>query len=142
MGYRLESRETRGAYSALIYKKGALVLRMMHFLFTDPATGDGRPFFDLMSDFVKRYKDGMASTEQFFAVANEHVKATPLAQRHGYTDLNWFYRQWVAQTYLPSYHPASLSLSRRQSIARYNRRSRRQDTGEARAAGTAGEGRT
>jgi len=103
MGYRLESRETRGAYSALIYKKGALVLRMMHFLFTDPATGDGRPFFDLMSDFVKRYKDGMASTEQFFAVANEHVKATPLAQRHGYTDLNWFYRQWVAQTYLPSY---------------------------------------
>ena len=28
---------------------------------------------------------------------------TRLAQKYGYTDLNWFYRQWVTQTYLPSY---------------------------------------
>jgi hypothetical protein len=103
MGHRVEGRETRGAYSALIYKKGALVLRMMHFLFTNPQTGDGQPFFDLMSDFVKRYKDSMATTEQFFAVANEHVKTTPLSKKYGYQDLNWFYRQWVTQTYLPSY---------------------------------------
>lgn len=103
MGHRVEGRETRGAYSALIYKKGALVLRMMHFLFTDPATGDGRPFFDLMTDFVKRYKNSTASTEQFFAVANEHIKSTALSQKFGYKDLNWFYRQWVTQAYLPSY---------------------------------------
>jgi Peptidase family M1 domain len=103
IGHRVEGRETRGAYSALIYEKGALVLRMMHFLFTNPQTGDGQPFFDLMSDFVKRYKDSTASTEQFFAVANEHVKSTPLAQRYGYKDLAWFYRQWVTETYLPSY---------------------------------------
>ena len=103
IGHRVEGRETRGAYSALIYEKGALVLRMMHFLFTNPETGDGQPFFDLMSDFVKRYKDSTASTEQFFAVANEHVKSTPLAQRYGYKDLAWFYRQWVTETYLPSY---------------------------------------
>ena len=103
MGHRVESRETLGAYSALTYKKGALVLRMMHFLFTDPQTGDGKAFFDLMSDFVARYKDSTATTEQFFAVANEHVKNTPLAQKYGYKDLNWFYRQWVTQTYLPSY---------------------------------------
>ncbi len=103
MGHRVESRETRGAYSALTYKKGALVLRMLHFLFTDPQTGDGQPFFDLMCDFVKRYKDSTASTEQFVAVANEHVRSTPLAKRYGYQDLNWFYQQWVTQTYLPSY---------------------------------------
>lgn len=103
MGHRLESRETRGAYTALVYEKGALVLRMMHFLFTNPQTGDGQQFFDLMRDFVKRHQDGTASTEQFFAVANERVKNTPLAQKYGYTDLNWFYRQWVTETYLPSY---------------------------------------
>jgi aminopeptidase N len=103
LGHRLESRETRGAYSALTYEKGALVLRMMHFLFTDPQSGNGKQFFDLMSDFVQRHKDGAATTEQFFAVANERVKNTPLAQKYGYTDLNWFYRQWVTQTYLPSY---------------------------------------
>jgi hypothetical protein len=103
MGHRVESRETRGAYTALTYEKGALVLRMLHFLFTDPQTGDGKAFFDLMSDFVRRYKDSTATTEQFFAVANEHLKNTPLAQKYGYKDLNWFYRQWATQTYLPSY---------------------------------------
>ena len=103
MGHRVESRETGGAYSALIYKKGALVLRMLHFLFTDPQTGDGKAFFDLMSDFVARYKDSTATTGQFFAVANERVKNTPLAQKYGYKDLDWFYRQWVTETYLPSY---------------------------------------
>ena len=103
MGHRVESRESGGAYTALIYEKGALVLRMMHFLFTNPQSGDGAQFFNLMSDFVQRQQGGTASAEQFFAVANEHVKDTPLAQKYGYTDLNWFYRQWVTQTYLPSY---------------------------------------
>ena len=103
LGHRLESRETRGAYSALTYKKGALVLRMLHFLFTDPQTGKGDAFFNLMTDFVRRYKDGIASTRDFLAVANERVKDTPLARRYGYHDLNWFYRQWVLESYLPSY---------------------------------------
>jgi hypothetical protein len=49
------------------------------------------------------YKDSTATTEQFFAVANEHLKNTPLAQKYGYKDLNWFYRQWATQTCLPSY---------------------------------------
>jgi hypothetical protein len=40
LGHRLETRETQGAYSTLVYKKGGLVLRMLHFLFTDPATGN------------------------------------------------------------------------------------------------------
>jgi hypothetical protein len=103
MGGRVESRETGGAYFALTYEKGALVLRMLHFLFTNPQTGDGKPFFDLMSDFVARYKGSTATTDQFFAVANERVKSTALAQKYGYRDLNWFYRQWVTETYLPSY---------------------------------------
>jgi len=103
LGHRLENRETGGAYTALVYGKGALVLRMLHFLFTDPQTGDGKPFFDLMTDFVRRYNGSTASTEQFFAVANEHLKDTGLAQKYGYKDLNWFYRQWVTETYLPSY---------------------------------------
>jgi len=103
MGHRVESRETGGAYTALTYDKGALVLRMMHFLFTDPQTGDGKAFFDVMSDFVRRYKDSTATTQQFFAVANEHIKSTPLAQKYGYKDLEWFYKQWVTETYLPSY---------------------------------------
>jgi aminopeptidase N len=106
MGHRLETRETEGAYSALIHKKGALVLRMLHMLFTNPQTGEGDAFFDVMSDFVHRYDASSASTEQFFAVANDHLKDTALAQKHGYKNLNWFYRQWVTETHLPSYELA------------------------------------
>jgi aminopeptidase N len=103
MGHRLNTRETGGAYTALIYNKGALVLRMLHFLFTDPQTGDGKPFFDLMADFVRQHANGAASTDDFFAVVNAHVGQTALARKFGYKDLNWFYRQWVLQTYLPTY---------------------------------------
>lgn len=103
MGHRLSTRETGGAYQALIYSKGALVLRMLHFLFTDPQTGDGQPFFDMMKDFVRQHAGGAASTDDFFAVVNAHVGETALARKFGYKDLNWFYRQWVLQTYLPTY---------------------------------------
>jgi hypothetical protein len=103
MGHRLSTRETGGAYTALIYNKGALVLRMLHFLFTDPQTGDGKPFFDMMADFVRQHANGAASTDDFFAVVNAHVGETALARKFGYKDLNWFYRQWVLETYLPTY---------------------------------------
>jgi len=101
MGHRLSTRETVGAYTALIYNKGALVLRMLHFLFTDSQTSDGTRFFDMMSDFVRRNRNSAASTEAFFAIANERVSQTSLARKYGYKD--WFFQQWVLGTSLPSY---------------------------------------
>jgi hypothetical protein len=103
MGHRVETRETGGAYSALTYEKGGLVLRMLHFLFTDPETGNGDAFVDLMRDFVARNRGYTVTTKDFFTVVNERVKSTPLARKYGYTDLSWFYRQWVLQSHLPSY---------------------------------------
>jgi hypothetical protein len=103
LGSRLYSAKSRNAYVALTYNKGALVLRMLHYLFTDPSTGDGKPFFDMMRDFVQRYRDSAASTEQFMQVASEHFARTPVARRYGVNNLTWFFRQWVWQTALPSY---------------------------------------
>lgn len=103
LGHRLNSTKTYGAYNTLIYNKGALVLRMLHFLFTDTQTGNGDPFFAMMKDFVERYRNKVASTEDFRAVANEHFVKTPIAQRYNLKDLNWFFRQWVYETDLPSY---------------------------------------
>jgi hypothetical protein len=103
MGLRLSTRETVNAYTTLIYNKGALVLRMLHFLFTDPATGNGQAFFDMMRDFVASNLNRSVSTEDFLAVANAHFAKTPIAQRSGMQDLSWFFRQWVYSTYLPSY---------------------------------------
>jgi hypothetical protein len=103
LGHRLSTSKTYGAYQALIYNKGALVLRMLHFLMSDPGSGDGTPFFKMMTDFVERYRDGFASTDDFRAVANEHFANTPIAKKYRMQDLNWFFNQWVYQSGLPSY---------------------------------------
>src|SRR5262249_837137 len=103
LGHRLEGRKTFGSYQALIYSKAALVLRMLHFLMNDPGSGDGQPFFDMMKDFVDRYRNKAASTDDFRRVANEHFVQTPIAKKYGLKDLNWFFDEWVYQTSLPSY---------------------------------------
>jgi hypothetical protein len=103
MGHRLASRETADAYQALIYNKGGLVLRMLHFLFSDPATGADQPFYDMMSDFTRRFAGRSASTDDFRAVAAEHFVKTRVAQKFGIGDLDWFFQQWIFSTALPSY---------------------------------------
>jgi hypothetical protein len=103
LGHRLSTTKTLGAYQTLIYNKGALVLRMLHFLLTDPATGDGDPFFKMMTDFVNRYHGKFASTDDFRMVANEHFAKTAIARKYGVNNLDWFFREWVYRTELPSY---------------------------------------
>jgi peptidase M1-like protein len=103
LGHRLNTKKTFGAYQTLIYNKGALVLRMLHFLFTDPATGNGDPFFAMMTDFVNRHRHGVASTDDFRLVANEHFVKTPIARTYGMSSLDWFFNEWVYRSELPSY---------------------------------------
>ena len=73
------------------------------FFFSDPSNGDDKAFFEMMKDFVRRHENGWASTETFRAVANEHFVRTPIARKYQLKDLNWFFRQWVYQSGLPSY---------------------------------------
>jgi hypothetical protein len=103
LGHRLNTTKTFGAYQTLIYDKGALVLRMLHFLMSDPGSGNGQPFFDMMSDFVTRYRNQTASTDDFRSVVNEHFARTPIAKKYRLQDLNWFFQQTVYETALPGY---------------------------------------
>ena len=103
LGQRLSTRKTQNAYTTLIYNKGALVLRMLHFLLTDPNTGNGDGFFDMMKDFVKRYQNTSASTDDFRMVANEHFAKSPIGRMYKLDNLDWFFREWVYNTELPSY---------------------------------------
>jgi hypothetical protein len=103
LGHRLNTSKTGGAYQTLIYNKGALVLRMLHFMMSNPSNGEGQPFFDMMTDFVERYRNQTASTDDFRKVVNEHFAKTPIAQKYGMTNLNWLFRQAVYQSELPSY---------------------------------------
>ena len=103
LGHRLSTRASLGAYNTLIYKKGALVLRMLHFVFTDPSTGNDQPFYDMMKDFVTRYASVAASTADFAAVVNQHMPDTAIGKKFQIKDLNWFFQEWVYGTGLPSY---------------------------------------
>ncbi len=103
MGHRLASRRTAGAYTANTYYKGALVLRMMHFLFSDPATGDDTAFYTMMKDFVQQYRGKPASSENFMRVASQHFSNTPLGREFRLQNLDWFLQQWVYQTGMPRY---------------------------------------
>ena len=103
LGLRLNTSKSLGAYQTLIYNKGALVLRMLHFLFSNPTTMDDTAFVVMMKDFVEKHRNGAASTEDFWSVASQHFARTPIAQKFALRDLNWFFRQWVYGTELPSY---------------------------------------
>ena len=103
LGHRLNTTKTFGAYQTLIYNKGALVLRMLHFLLSDPSSGNDKAFFDMMKDFVEKHRNDAASTDDFRMVANEHFARSPIGRKYKLTDLNWFFQQWVYGTELPSY---------------------------------------
>lgn len=103
LGHRLNTTKTIGAYQTLIYNKGALVLRMLHYMLTDPGTGNGQAFFTMMTDFVERHRNKTASSDDFRNVVNEHFAKSPIAKKYGMKNLNWLFAQAVYQTALPSY---------------------------------------
>ena len=102
-GHRVSTSKTFGAYQTLIYNKGALVLRMLHFLLSDPTSGDDKAFFAMMRDFVERHRNSTASTDDFRMVANEHFARSPMGKKYRLNNLNWFFQQWIHKTDLPSF---------------------------------------
>ena len=103
MGVRLNTQRTYGAYQSLIYDKGGLVLRMLHFLLSDPTTGNDDAFFEMMTEFVDRHRGQSATTDSFREIANEYFARSPIAAAVGVDHLNWFFQQWVYEAQLPEY---------------------------------------
>ena len=117
LGKRLKTRTTENGYDMLV-KKGALVFRMLHFLYTDPANPPsfapgGNPdqdevrFAQMIHEFENRYTTEKAGTEEFKEIAEKYYKDSPIAKvMERYTksqNLNWFFEQWVNEAKLPSY---------------------------------------
>jgi len=57
----------------------------------------------MMTDFVNRYRNKTASTDNFRLVANEHFARSPIARTFNIPNLNWLFKQEVYETALPSY---------------------------------------
>lgn len=103
LGHRLSTAKTLRSYDVLTYNKGALVLRMLHFMLTDHETGDEKLFSTMMTDFVERYRNKTASTDDFRNVANEFFAKSQIARNNRLANLNWLFSQFVYQTAFPSY---------------------------------------
>jgi hypothetical protein len=101
MGLRLNTFKTGGAYQRLIYPKGGYVLHMLRYLMLDRETGD-KDFIDMMHDYVATYLNKNASTESFRSVVEKHMKPAIDLERNG--KMEWFFREWVYGTEIPSYH--------------------------------------
>ena len=100
LGLRLDTYKTERAYNNLVYPKGGFVLHMLRYLMQDQKTGD-KDFIDMMHDFVATYTNQNASTEDFKAIAEKHMK--PALDLDGNGRLDWFFGEWVYGKELPSY---------------------------------------
>ncbi|HEX3747497.1 MAG TPA: hypothetical protein VHW09_26350 [Bryobacteraceae bacterium] len=101
-GPRLETSETCNA-RFMLSAKSTLVIRMLHFLFTDPVSGDDQAFFQMLTAFASRYRWRDVTTEEFRDFASPYFAGTPIGLQSGLRDLNWFFEQWVYESSLPSY---------------------------------------
>ncbi|MEJ2108975.1 MAG: M1 family aminopeptidase [Acidobacteriota bacterium] len=102
LGRRLRTRNSMNSDS-MVNDKGPLVIRMLHYIFSNPTSGDDSLFFEMLKDFTNLYAFKAASTDDFQRIANKHFPKTAVAQMFGLKDLNWFFQQWLYEAKLPSY---------------------------------------
>jgi len=101
MGYRvINSREGGDTYRRLVYPKGAYVLHMIRQMMWDRKAGDQR-FKDTMHDFVTTYSGKVATTQDFQTMVEKHM--SPEMNLQGNGKMEWFFREWVYGTSLPTY---------------------------------------
>jgi len=99
-GYRLNSGRTGSVTSSLIYPKGAYVLHMLRMMMWNRDTGDAT-FKELLRDFIATHRNRPVTTEDFQAVVEKHM--LPEMNLDGNGRMNWFFRQYVYGTALPTY---------------------------------------
>jgi hypothetical protein len=100
MGLRLSTFRTGSAYQKLVYPKGGYILHMLRSLMWNAKTGD-QDFISMMHDFVSANAGKNASTEDFLAAVNRHMRPDLDLEGNGRAD--WFFREWVYGTEVPSY---------------------------------------
>jgi hypothetical protein len=94
------SSKNEDAGQAITYGKGALVLRMLRSLMQDRQTGD-KDFIGMMQDFAATYHGKCASTEDFQAIVEKHMRPDIDLDHNGRMD--WFFQEWVYHNEIPGY---------------------------------------
>lgn len=92
MGIRLG--EKHGIdYYLQTYEKGAWVMHMLRRLLTNDDTGSDTTFWKLLADFYTTFAQKDPSTFDFQKVVERHIGMP----------MDWFFRQWILGTEIPSY---------------------------------------
>ena len=101
MGARVSTSKTgRDVYQMLIYSKGAYILHMLQMFFWSAQYGDA-PFKAAMHDFVARFRNKAATTEDFKATMEKNM--TKWMDLDGNHRLDWFFNAYVYGTEVPKY---------------------------------------
>lgn len=100
MGFRLNTRKAGGAYTRLVYPKGAYIVHMIRMMMLDKKDGDAK-FQAMMRDFVKTHFNQGATTEDFKAIVEKHI--TPKMDLDQNGKMDWFFDQWVYGKEVPEY---------------------------------------
>lgn len=93
LGNRTSTSTTEGDYHLIIYNKGAWVLHMLRVLMLDINTLSDEKWRAMMREFYGSHVGKHATTESFQRVAEKHAGAS----------LEWFFKQWVFGTAIPTY---------------------------------------
>jgi aminopeptidase N len=101
MGTRVSSSKTgEDVYQMLIYNKGAYILHSLDALFWSAQYGEA-PFKKAMHDFVAKYRNVPATTEDFKAVMEQDMPPwLDLDKNH---KLDWFFNDYVYGTQVPKW---------------------------------------
>jgi hypothetical protein len=100
LGHRLSSDRTGAAAGAVLYPKGAYILHMLRMMMWSQKEGDAK-FKAMLRDFVGSHRNKPVTTEDFQAIVEKHM--LPEMDLDQNRSMNWFFRQYVYGTSLPSY---------------------------------------
>ena len=90
--WRANTGQVPGAYSSIVYGKGALVLYMLDRLLAQE-TGSDKALLDVLRDFLKANQGKGVSTADFAAAVARRAPG----------DWSWFFDQWVERAQVPTY---------------------------------------
>lgn len=99
-GYRLNSGRTGSVTGSLIYPKGAYVLHMLRMMMWNRDAGDEK-FKIMLRDFIATHRNRPVTTEDFKSAVEKHM--LPEMNLDGDSTMNWFFKQYVYGTDLPTY---------------------------------------
>jgi len=100
MGLLNDAPKSPAASGFLNAYKGAYVAQMLRSIMWDRQSGDS-DFQAMLQDFIARVAGGRASTEDFQAAVERHMK--PPMDMDGNRKMDWFFDEWIYGTDVPSY---------------------------------------